>query len=117
MDGIITAARPEQKSDWVPPHSPLEMPIQDLRHRGESSVSLRGEHDLKVWSWRAFVFLTTGALTAYATWAMYQVVGQTTPTLVQIVLVVLFAMTFAWIALSAVTAVIGFLQCMFTSSA
>jgi membrane glycosyltransferase len=58
---------------------------------------------------RLFVFGVAAALTAYATWEMYHVVGQTKATVLQIVLVVLFGSTFAWIALSTASALLGFM--------
>jgi len=57
---------------------------------------------------RLFVFAMTGLLAGYGTWQMYQVVGQSSATSLQILLVVLFALTFAWIALAAATTLLGF---------
>ena len=57
---------------------------------------------------RWFVFSVTVLLTGYASWEMYNVVGQHQATSLQIVLVVLFALTFFWIALAAATSMLGF---------
>ena len=87
------------------------MPTQGLNDWEASEKS--SESPIRVRLVRIFVFFATALLTAYATWNMYEVVGQTTATVVQIILVVLFALTFTWIALSAFTALIGFFALFF----
>ena len=93
-------------TDLLPPEAPLAMPEQDFSQwrGGRPPV-------LSPWRTRAarlFVFVATALLVGFGTWQMYQVVGQSSATTLQILLVALFALTFCWIALAAVTALLGF---------
>jgi membrane glycosyltransferase len=106
MDGLISTEAPQQQ-ELVPPEKPLHMPIQSLTDGALSDSKI--EPTPRVWVTRALLFSATLGLTAYATRGMYEVVGQSTATAVQIVLVILFALTFFWIALSAVTSLMGFI--------
>ncbi|ODR93656.1 hypothetical protein AUC70_12530 [Methyloceanibacter stevinii] len=57
---------------------------------------------------RLFVFVTAGAVTVYGATQMYAIVGQSNATSLQVLLVILFALAFSWITLSAATALLGF---------
>jgi membrane glycosyltransferase len=103
MDGVVTT--PEQNAALVPPHHPLAMPTQSFERWESKAVSWAS---LRVLFARGFVIVTSVALTFYATWEMFHVVGQTQATSLQILLVALFALTFVWIALPAATALLGF---------
>jgi len=104
MDGLIST-KTDSQAQLVPPERPLEMPIQSLKEWAPSETKIKPA--ITVWITRLVVSSGTVALTAYATRGMYEVVGQSTATAVQILLVALFAATFCWIALTAITALIG----------
>jgi membrane glycosyltransferase len=104
MDGLIGREAVSQPQ-LLPPEQPLEMPIQSLKKWASSNTKIKP--DVTVWIARIAALSGTIALTAYATRGMYQVVGQSTATGIQILLVALFAVTFCWIALAAITALIG----------
>ena len=90
----------------VPPGAPLPMPQQNL-----TAWNSRPAGNLSSWrvhAARLFVFAVAALLAGYGSWQMYEVVGQRSATSLQILLVVLFAITFSWIALSAATALLGF---------
>jgi len=65
---------------------------------------------------RFFVFSVAVLLAGYGSWQMYEVVGQRSATSLQILLVVLFAATFSWIALAAATALLGFFVTIFSGA-
>jgi membrane glycosyltransferase len=95
----------------TPPENPLDMPEQSLRHwygvRPKTSLGLSlREHTLAA---RLFVFGIGAGLTGYGVWCMLQVVGQNDATWLQYLLVALFGLSFAWIALAAANALLGFL--------
>jgi membrane glycosyltransferase len=90
----------------VPPGAPLAMPEQSLAAWGRARSG-------RLSCWRVllarfFVFSVALLLAGYGAWQMYEVVGQRSATSLQILLVVLFAVTFSWIALAAATALLGF---------
>lgn len=93
-------------SPLVPPEQALEMPRQCFRHWPDGRH--RGRPAWTVLFARLFVFLTAGAVTAYGATQMYGIVGQSNATSLQILLVILFALSFSWITLSAATALLGF---------
>lgn len=97
-------------TDLVPPAAPLAMHQQDLtvwRAPPRSFLSWR------ILLARLFVFSVAGLLAGYGAWQMYEVVGQSSATWLQVILVVLFAATFSWIALSAATSLLGFIAMIF----
>jgi len=96
---------------FLPPEAPLAMPEQSLWRRIEKAarpptspryVSLR----------RAFVFASTAAMTIAAASEMYQVLQVAGLTFLEMVILALFVMLFAWIALSFVSTLIGFCAAM-----
>ncbi len=97
----MTAARPAP----VPPPAELAMPTQNLRrHRRERS---RGWPAPKTVAARLVTFGGALALTAYATREMVAVVSVGGISTLQWAMVVLFAITFGWIAIAATAAVSG----------
>jgi membrane glycosyltransferase len=92
----------------VPPEAALDMPTQSLQRGWERPRETQRFVENALLA-RLFVFAVTVALTAYAAWEMYHVVGQTEATILQILLVILFASTFAWIALSTASSLLGFI--------
>ncbi|MEZ5840656.1 MAG: glucans biosynthesis glucosyltransferase MdoH [Hyphomicrobiales bacterium] len=89
----------------MPPLAPLEMPVQNLRKhvRTAPREGSRG----KVFLARLLVFLGTALLTAYGAFEMYGVVHVKSTTYLQWLYIALFAITFGWIALAAVSAIVG----------
>jgi membrane glycosyltransferase len=91
----------------LPPERPVPMPQQSLWERrrcasapatGAATVPLR----------RLFVFATSIAMTMAAAYEMYEVVQVGGLTILESVVLVLFVLLFAWIALSFVSSLIGF---------
>jgi membrane glycosyltransferase len=85
------------------------MPIQDLQ-RWDASRRVRHDADrAEALLRRALVFTATLALTAAASSEMYQVLSVRSMTVLQIALLVVFTVSFVWIALPCVNGLIGFL--------
>lgn len=92
----------------VPPPAPLAMPKQALdRWDGGQAAFPREAADLGTRLMRVLAFGGTLALTLLAVREMIQVVTVSQITLLQWPLVALFAVTFAWIAFSAMSAITG----------
>jgi len=92
---------------WLPPEAPLPMPGQSLREgRLAAPRPLTAPRGI---GWRrAYIVGGTAALTAAAAMGMLQVlrIGGLSP--LDLALLVLFVLLFAWIALSCLSAVAGF---------
>lgn len=111
MDAVTLqsrAAAPAASGGFLPPERPLAMPQQSLWERrerprspatGARSVPLR----------RLFVFGTSIAMTVAAAYEMVQVLQVGGLTVLETIVLVLFVALFAWIALSFVSTVVGFL--------
>ena len=93
----------------LPPEAPLSMPEQVLTGWKERTSSPRTAPRTIVLR-RLFLFAAVIALTAWAAYEMYQVLKVAGLTIPESVLLGLFVILFSWIALSFVSAVIGFLQ-------
>lgn len=103
LDDELLAGR-----EVLPKEAPLDMPVQRLdAWNGEARrVPARVEVTLA----RLFVFGLAGAITALGTYEVYAVVNVSEPTALQVVFAALFAVTFAWIAFSCASAILGFLR-------
>jgi membrane glycosyltransferase len=94
----------------MPAYAPLAMPAQSFRRfsarerRAWINPRLAASPILA----RLAVFGGALALTAYGAFEMYKVVGVGTTTALEWVMVVLFVVTFSWIALSFTASVVGF---------
>jgi membrane glycosyltransferase len=94
----------------MPGHAPLAMPVQSFRkfsareRRAWTNPRLVASPILA----RLSVFGGAIALTAYGAFEMYKVVSVNTTTPLEWVMVVLFVVTFSWIALSFTASVVGF---------
>lgn len=91
---------------FVPREAPLAMPRQSFK-------TWAGRTTGTAFSWqvvlaRLFVFAVSASIAVYGATQMYGIVGQSSATSLQVVLVILFALTFSWITLSAATALLGF---------
>ena len=92
---------------WLPAASPLPMPGQSLRE-GHLAAARPATSPPHVGLRRALVVGSTAALTAAAAMGMLQVLRVGGLSLLDGVLLVLFVFLFAWIALSCVSAMAGF---------
>jgi len=95
---LVPAAPSAAGSPYLPPEAPLAMPVQSLREGARpgrlaiatGSVAAR----------RAFVFGVALALSGVAAYQMYQVLAVGGVTALEWVILALFVVLFAWIALS-----------------
>ncbi|MFC4168661.1 glucans biosynthesis glucosyltransferase MdoH [Teichococcus aestuarii] len=115
MDGVTRpAAAPPAPGEegWraLPPEAPLAMPVQSLRARPTVRPGGRPSQLTLVWLRRLLVIGAAIALTAFAAREMWLVLGSGKPTALQGIVLVLFVVLFAWIALSFSSAVCGFLR-------
>lgn len=91
----------------LPPEAPLAMPEQSLwARRARVSSPRTGPRTAPLR--RFFVFAASIAMTAAAAYEMYEVLKVGGLTLLETAVLVLFVALFAWIALSFVSALIGF---------
>jgi membrane glycosyltransferase len=111
MDGVArreggAAANPAVAAPVLPDEAPLAMPVQSLWRKpdAEEPGSLPG-----IAARRALLFLATLALTAFAAYEMYLVFQSGSLTALEVVILVLYILLFAWIAFSFATAFAGFL--------
>lgn len=115
MDGLITLQREGEHEvqgpvmHGMPPETPGEMPPQRLdRFDPKSRRALVDPASRSSALRRLAVMGGSAALIGYSTYEMYQVlaIGDLTP--VEAVVLVLFVVTFAWIAISFVASIAGF---------
>ncbi len=90
----------------VPPSAPLDMPVQDLSSWTGPTRDV-GNPRAVLWA-RLFVFGASAALTAFGTYKMYEVISPVNVTALQVLFALFFALTFAWIAFSCASAILGF---------
>ena len=91
----------------LPPESPLAMPEQTLRkYAGERRPAQHRPKYLA--ARRVVVFSAALAMTAFAADQMYDVLAVSTLTVLECCVLVLFVTLFAWISVSFVSALIGF---------
>ena len=100
MDAIrlVPAAPLPEVPSYLPPEAPLAMPVQALRQGGRTEPLRLAAPRLA--ARRAFVFGTALLLTAVAAYEMYLVLAVGGLTTLEAVILVLFVILFAWIALS-----------------
>ena len=92
----------------LPPEAPLAMPEQCLRTK-RARPALPGTGARTIPLRRLAVFTGAGAMTGLAAYEMYEVLAVGGLTLLEMVILGLFVLLFAWIALSFVSTVAGFL--------
>jgi membrane glycosyltransferase len=92
----------------VPDEVPLPMPVQDLARWDAANRAWRRQGDNTARRRRMAVFTATVALTAAASYEMYRVLSVVALTHLQLVLLLVFTITFLWIALSFVSGWAGF---------
>lgn len=95
----------------MPPEQPADMPAQDLRHFRRKDRRKRVNPRSRSSLLKRFAVLgSTAALLAYAVNEMYAVLALGDLTPVERIVLGLFTVTFAWIALSSVASIFGFLK-------
>src|SRR4051812_7671757 len=100
MDAVIPLhPRSEPRANYLPAVAPLDMPVQTLRGDGELVRSLATAPS-SIRARRVFVFGLTAALTLFAAYELYLVLAVGGLTVLEAVILVLFVILFAWIALS-----------------
>jgi membrane glycosyltransferase len=94
----------------MPGYAPLAMPAQSFRRfsRSERAVVFDPLFDASTTLTRLFVFGGAVALTVYGAYQMYKVVALGPTTTLEWVMVVLFVITFSWVALSFTAGLAGF---------
>ena len=98
----------------TPPPAPLAMPVQDFWSAGKKAAPVGNGAEVTLA--RIFVFGTSALLTAFGTYKMYEVISPTNVTWLQVLFASFFALTFAWIAFSCASAILGFFVLMFGRS-
>src|SRR6202045_690819 len=101
------------RDQFLPAESPLLMSTQQLRvfQRGDTSPKTPAYIRLR----RAFIFISTAALTVAGCYEMYEVVQVGGVTILEWMVLVLFVTLFAWIAFSFTSALAGFGVLLFSS--
>src|SRR5207248_10866168 len=114
MDVLGSLAKPLQQDIIGPTFRPVPdetatpMPAQDLEG-WDTNRRVWPDHDgALARRRRALVFAATLALTAAASYEMYQVLNVSRMTVLQMALLVAFTVNFVWIALPCVNGLIGF---------
>jgi membrane glycosyltransferase len=115
MDALGTLAKPiEQDATGstcrpIPDETTTPMPVQDLERWDTANYVGHDDDRSKARLRRTIVFTATLALTAAASYEMYQVLNVSRMTVLQVALLVVFTVNFAWIALPFMNGLIGFL--------
>jgi membrane glycosyltransferase len=112
MDGNLKPAHRETlafATGAMPPERPLEMPTQDLRRIPAPQVAPTPQTAWTTWPARAVAHLGALAITSYGVWEMIGIVGFSNMTVLQGVMIFFFAITLAWIAFAATSAIAGFI--------
>lgn len=94
----------------LPPEAPLEMPVQSLRARPQRRPGGMPSRPVASWLRRLLVIGGAVLLTLFAAREMSLVLNSGKPTWLEAVVLVLFVVLFAWIALSFVSACCGFVR-------
>src|SRR2546423_866749 len=99
MDAVrlAAAAPPREARTYLPPEVPLAMPVQSLRDGAPTPLRFAPP---AIAARRAFVFGTALLLSIVAAYEMYLVLAVGGLTTLEAVILVLFIILFAWIALS-----------------
>ena len=98
------------REQFLPPESPLPMATQQLRARRREGIARASRSTAFR---RAAIFIATVAITAGGCYEMYQVVNVGGVTSLEWMVLVLFALLFAWIALSFMSSLAGFAVLLF----
>jgi len=96
----------EKLTGTLPPPAPLDMPVQDLKSWTGKPGDAGNGRDVALA--RLFVFGVAALITGFGTWKMYEVISPVNVTALQVLFATFFALTFAWIAFSCTSALLGF---------
>jgi membrane glycosyltransferase len=96
--------------ETTPSEARLDMPVQDLTSWQGGGRPVVNGRDVTLA--RIFVFGASALMTAFGTWKMYEVISPVNITALQVLFAGFFALTFAWIAFSCASAILGFLVLM-----
>src|SRR5947209_20339899 len=96
MDALRLAPSPQARA-YLPPEAPLAMPVQSLRDGARAPVRFAPP---ALAARRAFVFGTALLLSIIAAYEMYLVLAVGGLTTLETVILGLFVILFAWVALS-----------------
>ena len=106
------ALQVDQKlTDTLPAEARLDMPVQNLKVWDAETAPVGNGRD--VFFARLFVFGASALITGFGTWKMYQVISPVNVTTLQVLFASFFALTFAWIAFSCASAILGFIVLLF----
>lgn len=114
MEERVPELRQHQpRQQFLPAESPLPMSSQQLQvfRRGEPEAGTAGYMLVR----RAFIFVSTAALTSAGCYEMYEVVQVGGVTFLEWMVLILFVILFAWIAFSFSSALAGFAVLLFGS--
>jgi membrane glycosyltransferase len=113
QSGGIGSPRLESPELYLPAESPLPMATQQLRsfERGEGQTKVAPSAALR----RIWIFAGTAALTAGGCYEMYEVLQVGGVTVLEWMVLGLFVLLFAWIALSFTSSLAGFMVLLFRS--
>ena len=107
MDALTShQAQTQSEPLLTPAENPLSMPVQSFSQWDGRAAKLAVSARTALA--RGFVSSLTVLLSGYAAWEMQQVIGQSNGTTLQQVLLLLFSLTFVWIAFAAANALLGF---------
>jgi len=98
MDAVRLAPAPSEPRAYLPPDAPLAMPVQSLREGERAAPAAFAPGSIA--ARRVFVFGMTLALSVLAAYEMYLVLAVGGLTGLEAVILALFVILFAWIALS-----------------
>ena len=111
MDAVSVREAPLRDAAWraLPEPSPLDMPVQSLHASPRITQAMRPSAPTAVFARRLLVVGGAVLITLYAAWQMGLVLDLKRPTAPGILLLGLFVVLFAWVALSFTSALAGFL--------
>ncbi|MDI2089941.1 glucans biosynthesis glucosyltransferase MdoH [Commensalibacter oyaizuii] len=111
-DTLLGSYQSEKEFDALPPESPIEMPVQDLRANpniyGRSNKL--ATQNSNIFLRRLFVFAVSLLLTGYASYEMNLVFNSNGMTLLGAIVLVIFTILFLWIAFSFASSLGGFVE-------
>jgi membrane glycosyltransferase len=116
MDSLGSLVNPLEEATTRPTFRPVpdematHMPVQDLTRWDTSSRVWQDKDRSAAGRRRTIVFTATLALTAAASYEMYQVLNVGSMTPLQVALLVVFTVNFVWIALPFVNGLVGFIR-------
>jgi membrane glycosyltransferase len=112
QDPKLELARGEPAMQFLPPESPMPMsrqPLHDFQRRADDTKAAPASMALR----RAVIFAGTAVMTMAGCYEMYDVLKVGGVTILEWMVLILFVLLFAWIALSFMSALAGFAVLLF----